>query len=370
MKLVLTGADQTLLYVPEIQNKNVAIVANQTSVIGKKHLVDSLLSLHVQISRIFCPEHGFRGDFGAGDAINNSADQKTGIPLISLYGNKIKPTAEDLSGVDVVIYDIQDVGVRFYTYISTLHYVMEACAENKIPLIILDRPDPLGFYIDGPVLHKELTSFVGMHPIPVVYGMTAGELAKMINNEGWLSNQLHCDLHVIPCLNYDHNTRYQLPVNPSPNLNSMEAVYLYPSLCFFEGTIMSVGRGTDYPFRVAGHPQYPVRDFSFMPKPQKANPKPLYVNQTCYGIDLRKLTATDLENIHEIKLGWLLEAYHLMSPGNGFFTPFIDKLAGNHDFRSQIVQGDTEAQIRSTWQADLLRFKTLRKEYLLYNDFE
>ncbi len=286
-----------------------------------------------------------------------------------LYGKKKKPEPGDLNGIDVVIFDLQDVGVRFYTYISTLHYVMEACAESQKPLLILDRPNPLGRYVDGPMLEPAFHSFVGMHPIPVVYGMTIGELATMINGEGWLAGGIKCDLKVITCVNYSHDSLYRLPVNPSPNLNSMEAVYLYPSLCFFEGTIMSLGRGTDFPFRVFGHPDYPDTTFSFIPKPDAANKAPLFANKTCYGADLRKLTTAQLMQMKEINLGWLIDAYHTMGSGENFFIPFFDQLAGTSDLRKEIMAGKTAAEIRETWQADLERFRMLRKKYLLYDDF-
>ncbi len=270
-ELPVTGAEQTSLYFPMLKGKAVGLVANHTSKIGHQHLADTMIKSGVKLARIFAPEHGFRGDADAGAGIQNDIDVKTGVPVVSFYGNQYKPASADLQGIDIMVYDIQDVGVRFYTYISTLHYVMEACAGNHIPLLILDRPDPLGHYIDGPVLEPEYKSFVGLHPIPVVYGMTPGELAGMINGEGWLAGHMHCDLKVIPCRNYDHGTFYHLPVHPSPNLNSMEAIYLYPSLCFFEGTVMSLGRGTPSPFRVIGHPDYPDKSFSFIPRAGRSN---------------------------------------------------------------------------------------------------
>ena len=333
------------------------------------HLADSLIRLGVRLTRIFSPEHGFRGDADAGAEIQNGVDERTGVPVISLYGNKTKPSAEDLQGIDIMIYDIQDVGVRFYTYISTLHYVMEACAENNVPLLILDRPDPLGYYIDGPVLEPEYRSFVGMHPIPVVYAMTPGELALMINGEKWLSGGIQCDLKVIPCRNYDHNTRYRLPVNPSPNLNCMEAIYLYPSVCLFEGTIMSLGRGTIFPFRVIGHPDYPDKSFSFIPVTGKANQNPLLKDQTCYGINLGSLTADSLQLMHAINLQWLLDTYKKMNRGKDFFTDYVDRLAGTGRLREQVIAGFTEDQIRQSWKLRLDEFTEKRKNYLLYPDF-
>jgi uncharacterized protein YbbC (DUF1343 family) len=366
---VKTGCEQTSGYLGMLKGKSVGIVANHTSVIGYRHLVDSLISLGVKISVIFAPEHGFRGDADAGADIRNDVDAVTGVSVVSLYGNKKKPAAGDLQGIDIMIYDIQDVGVRFYTYISTLHYLMEACAENNIPLLILDRPDPLGYYVDGPILENEFRSFVGMHPIPVVYGMTPGELAGMINGEGWLKDGEKCDLQVIPCSGYDHNTRYQLPVNPSPNLNCMQAVYLYPSICLFEGTIMSLGRGTTSPFRVIGHPDYPEKDFSFIPKEGKSNQDPLLKDQICYGINLQNIPLDSLELINSIKLNWLFEVSRKMNRGKDFFIPYLDRLAGTSKFREQLLQGLTEKQIRQSWQPGLAEFCKKRVAYLLYPDF-
>ena len=366
---VIPGCGQTGLYLADLEGKSVGLVANHTTVIGSGHLADSLVALGVNLVRIFSPEHGFRGDADAGAEIQNNIDARTGLPVISLYGGKNKPSPEDLQGIDIMIYDIQDVGVRFYTYISTLHYVMESCAENHIPLLVFDRPDPLGHYIDGPVLEPEFRSFVGMHPIPVVYGLTPGELASMINGEGWLAGRARCDLKVIPCGNYDHNTRYQLPVNPSPNLNSMESVYLYPSVCFFEGTVMSLGRGTPFPFRVIGHPDYPERNFSFVPRAGKSNVNPLFRDRECYGLDLRKMQADSLEKLQAIRLQWMLEAYRRMDLGKGFFTDYIDRLAGTAKLREQVVAGFTEQQIRQSWQQGLDEYDAKREQYLLYPDF-
>jgi uncharacterized protein YbbC (DUF1343 family) len=367
--LPATGADQTELYLPLLQGKAIGLVANHTTVIGKSHLADSLLKLGVNLVKIFAPEHGFRGDADAGEEIDNSKDGETGLPLISLYGSGYKPKPADLQGIDLMIYDIQDVGVRFYTYISTLHYLMEACSENEISLLVLDRPNPNGHYVDGPVLDTAFRSFVGMHPIPVVYGMTAGELASMINGEGWLSNGSTCELQVIPCKGYDHNTIYKLPVDPSPNLNSMEAVYLYPSLCFFEGTIMSLGRGTSFPFRIIGHPDYPDHTFSFVPGATRSNKNPVLRDQVCYGIDLTGIPADSLQSLRMVSLKWLMELYGKMGNGKSFFNDYIDKLAGNGELRKQILAGWTGAQIRASWQDDLQEFSDRRKKYLLYDDF-
>jgi len=366
---VMTGADQTALYLPLLKGKAVGLVANHTSVIGHTHLADTLLKSGINLKKIFAPEHGFLGDADAGTEIDNAVDPKTGIPVISLYGSKTKPAPEDLQGIDIIIYDIQDVGVRFYTYISTLHYLMEACAENHIPVMVLDRPDPLGHYVDGPVLDPAFKSFVGLHPVPVVYGMTIGELARMINGEGWLDGGLKCELTVVPCSNYDHNTFYVLPVDPSPNLNSMEAVYLYPSLCFFEGTIMSLGRGTPFPFRVVGHPDFPIKTFSFIPSATASNKSPVYMGKTCFGIDLRSLTSKELQQMHELNLSWLIEVYQTMGQGEDFFTGYIDKLAGTDDLRKEMLAGWSQERMKESWQADLMNFMAVRKKYLLYRDF-
>jgi uncharacterized protein YbbC (DUF1343 family) len=366
---VCTGCERTELYLQKLNGKSVGLVANHTTVIGTEHLADFLIRQGIGLTRIFAPEHGFRGDADAGADIRNDVDAATGVPVVSLYGDKYKPTAADLQGIDIMIYDIQDVGVRFYTYISTLHYLMEACAENNIPLLILDRPDPLGYYVDGPILQNEFRSFVGLHPIPIVYGMTPGELALMINGEGWLKDGEKCNLQVIPCSGYDHNSRYQLPVNPSPNLNCMQAIYLYPSICLFEGTIMSLGRGTSSPFRVIGHPDYPDKDFSFIPKAGKSNQNPLLKDQTCYGIDLQNILLDSLKQINSIKLKWLIDVSRKMNRGKDFFIPYIDRLAGTEKFREQILQDLTERQIRQSWQRGLDDFCKKRTAYLLYPDF-
>jgi uncharacterized protein YbbC (DUF1343 family) len=366
---VQTGCERTDLYLQKLNGKSVGMVANHTSVIGTEHLADFLIRQGVKITRIFAPEHGFRGDADAGADIRNDTDAVTGVPVVSLYGNKLKPVAADLEGIDLLIYDIQDVGVRFYTYISTLHYVMEACAENNIPLLILDRPDPLGYYVDGPTMENEFRSFVGLHPIPVVYGMTPGELAQMINGEGWLKGGEKCRLEVIPCAGYDHNTRYQLPVNPSPNLDCMQAVYLYPSVCLFEGTIMSLGRGTSSPFRVIGHPDYPDSSFSFTPRAGKANQNPLLKDQTCFGINLQNIPLDSLKHIKSVNLTWLLEVFYKMNRGKDFFIPYFDRLAGTASFREQILKGESAKQIRQSWQPGLEDFCKKRAAYLLYPDF-
>lgn len=354
-------------YVPYLENKKIGIVANQSSVVNGKHLVDTLLSLNIKIVKIFTPEHGFRGNEDAGAKIDNSVDLKTSIPIISLYGKKKKPTSDDLKDIEIMLFDLQDVGVRFYTYISTLTYIMEACAENNIPIVVLDRPNPNGFYIDGPVLEPEQKSFVGLHPIPIVYGLTIGEYGLMVNGENWLSNHLKCSLTVIPMENYNRYSIDQLPVKPSPNLPNYESVYLYPSLCFFEGTILSVGRGTDFPFQVFGHPKLKL-DFSFIPKSKEGAGKPKFENQKCYGIDLRDYAHNYKNNKpYQLNLSWLIDSYNLLK-GEDFFTNYFEKLAGTSRLRKQIESGMTEEQIRASWQEGLDGYKKIRVKYLLYPD--
>lgn len=364
--VVMTGAESTQEYIGMLRGKNVGIVANQTTVISGEHLVDSLLSLGVKVVRIYSPEHGFRGSADAGASVESGRDDRTGIQVISLYGRKQKPAPEDIAGIDVMVYDIQDLGVRFYTYISTMHYVMEACAENGIPLIILDRPNPNGHYTDGPIPEPEFKSFVGMHPIPVVYGMTAGELAQMINGEGWLANGVKCDLTVIKCKGYTHNTDYDIPVNPSPNITSMEAVYLYPTICFFEGTIMNVGRGTDFPFRVIGSPEYPDKSFSYTPAPNAGNANPMHNGRVCYGRDFSSMDKKRLEEFGNIKIEWIIDAYNKMGRRDDFFTAYFNTLAGTDKLKEQIVSGFSAEEIRAGWELGLAKFRYSREKYLIY----
>ena len=370
---IRTGAERTDMYLPMLEGKRLGIVANQTSVIGSIHMVDSLISIggeEVMIQKVFCPEHGFRGEAEAGLIIEDGLDARTGLPVISLYGRNRKPPAEALRDLDAVIFDIQDVGARFYTYISTLFYVMQACAENDKKLILLDRPNPNGFYVDGPVLDTNHRSFVGMHEVPVVYGMTIGEYGQMINGEGWLGNGLVCDMEVILCLNYDHTMQYLLPVSPSPNLPNMNSIYLYPSTCFFEGTVLSEGRGTEFPFEVFGHPLLENAYFTFVPEniPGKStNPK--WKGETCKGMDLRDLRNSTKRD-RQINLGWLLFAYENYPGKENFFIPYFEKLAGTARLRLQIMEGMTEDEIRSGWSDELEAFKKIRKKYLLYPDFE
>lgn len=367
---IKTGAERTEDYLLLLQGKNVGIVGNHTSMIGDVHLVDSLINRNVNVVRVFSPEHGFRGNREAGASIKNGLDTRTGLPVISLYGRHKKPTREDLQDIDIMLFDIQDVGTRFYTYISTMTYVMEACAENNIPVIVLDRPNPNGHYVDGPVLDTAFSSFVGMHPVPVVHGMTIGEYAKMVNGEGWLKDGVQCDLSVIPVENYDHGKLYQLPVKPSPNLPVMNAVYLYPSLCFFEGTLVSIGRGTDFPFEVYGHPEFKIGSFIFTPRRiPGVSLKPKHKDQECFGASLQNYTNTaGIPNT--INLHWLIGMYDFFKDKEEFFIPYFDKLAGNDLLRKQIVDGLSEAEINKSWQDDLEKFKTIRKKYLIYPDFE
>lgn len=366
---VKTGADQTEKYLPLLKGKKVAIVANQTSVIRKTHLVDSLLSLKVNVVKIFCPEHGFRGEADAGESVASAKDKKTGLPIISLYGKNNKPLPADLKGIDVIVYDIQDVGVRFYTYVSTMTYCMEAAAENKKKFIVLDRPNPNGFYVDGPVLDLKFKSFLGLHPVPLVYGMTIGEYASMLNGEGWLSNGAKADLEVIKVVGYTHADKYQLPVKPSPNLPNMKAVYLYPSLGLFEGTIVSVGRGTDLPFQVIGHPDIKGTKFSFTPKPNSGAKSPKYEGQVCFGYDFRNFVDEFLVPSRQIYLFWLDGAYQKLKRDN-FFDENFNYHAGNDQLKKQIINGVNDNTIRLSWKKDLDKFLQIRKKYLLYPDFE
>ncbi|MDO1445624.1 DUF1343 domain-containing protein [Rhodocytophaga aerolata] len=354
------GAAQISQYLPHLSGKRVGMVVNHTSLVGNTHLVDTLLSLQVPVKKIFAPEHGFRGDADAGEHVSSGVDKKTNLPLISLYGSNKKPTAEQLADLDVVVFDIQDVGTRFYTYISTMHYVMEACAENNKKLLILDRPNPHGSYFDGPVLKPAFKSFVGMHPIPVVHGLTVGELANMINGQKWLANGVQCDVTVIKNKNYTHHTPYTLPVRPSPNLSNQQAIRLYPSLCLFEGTVISVGRGTDFPFQMIGSPNPANGSFTFTPKSVPGAKNPPYLNQLCYGLDLRE------DTLSHFSLKYLIDFYQKAANKDKFFNSFFEKLAGNDQLRNQIKSGMTEAQIRETWKEDLTAYKALRKQYLLY----
>ncbi|GAB2999394.1 DUF1343 domain-containing protein [Cyclobacterium sediminis] len=362
---ILPGADRPEVYLPKLRGKKVALAVNQTSILpskGNMHLVDFLLGQGIEIKKVFVPEHGFRGKADAGEKVDNSIDSETGIPLVSLYGSSKKPSEEALADVDIVIFDIQDVGIRFYTFISTLHYLMEACAEQDKKLMIFDRPNPNGDYVDGPVLEKGYESFVGMHLIPIVHGLTVGELAQMINGEGWLKGAVKAPIEVIPVANWEHKDHYSLPVKPSPNLPNDLAIRLYPSLCFFEGTDISLGRGTMFPFQVYGYPDPKFGDFTFTPVSIDGMSKyPPQQDKLCYGKDLR-----DEPLSHQFTLSYLLDAYRIADKGASFFNAFFDKLAGSDRLRKSIIAGESEESIRSSWQKELDAYKTKRKLYLIY----
>lgn len=369
---IIMGAERTELYFDQLEGKKIAVCGNQSSRVGNSHLVDTLVASGFNVVSIFCPEHGFRGNAEAGAHISSSVDEKTGIPIVSLYGRNKKPDLSQ-SDIELIIFDIQDVGCRFYTYISTLHYVMEAAAENDVEVMILDRPNPNGYFVDGPVLDTTLRSFVGMHPIPVVHGMTIGEYGRMINGEGWLAGHLQCKLQVVPMDNYDHNTRYELPIAPSPNLQTAEAIYLYPSLCLFEGTPISIGRGTEIPFQVYGHPQLTSGDYYFTPMPIKGvSENPPQKGLQCRGYNLTELATTQLDKHNSFNISYILNAYRHFPDKAKFFNAnlFFDKLAGTRQLRKDIVAGKSEEEIRASWQPQLEQFKEKRQQYLLYPDFE
>jgi len=365
-KIPIPGANQYDQYRHLIEDKSVAVVANQTSMIGQTHLVDNLAGTGIDIKVIFAPEHGYRELASDGQIIKDGKDPVTGIKLISLYGSKRKPTPEDLNGIEVVLFDIQDVGARFYTYISTLHYVMEACAENNIKFIVLDRPNPNGFYFDGNIGDTTRRSFVGMHPIPIVHGMTVGEYAMMINGEGWLKGKIKCDLTVIKCKNYKHKTLYELPVRPSPNLPNQTSIYLYPSLCFFEGTRVSVGRGTPFPFQVYGSPNLPDNGFSFTPESVSGSVNPPQKGIKCYGVDLRNAIKDKMVPSPILNFDWVIDAYKNYPEKDKFFTSYFDVLASGPGLREMIQKGMTTEQIRETWKEGLNKFGKIRAKYLLY----
>ncbi|WP_241491435.1 exo-beta-N-acetylmuramidase NamZ domain-containing protein [Lacinutrix mariniflava] len=377
-KNIVIGANQTDAYLKLLKGKRIGVVANQTSVVFKNevklsqtennndytHLVDSLISHKIDVKKVFAPEHGFRGKADAGEVVKDGLDTKTGLPIISLYGKNKKPSAAQLKDLDVVVFDIQDVGARFYTYISSLHYVMEACAEANIPVIILDRPNPNGHYVDGPILENEHKSFIGMHPIPVVHGMTIGEYAQMINGENWLTNAIKCELTVITMKNYSHDTAYNLPIKPSPNLPNDIAINLYPSLCFFEGTNVSAGRGTELQFQIYGSPFLPKSDFSFTPKPNFGSKYPKHENKACNGYNLTKAP-----KLNGLDLSYLINAYNTTSDKSKFFVSngFFTKLAGTKQLQKQIEAGETIETIKATWKDGLDSFNVMRAKYLLYN---
>ena len=370
---ILTGADQTELYMKYLHGKKTGMVINQTSVIGKNLTLsaDSLLKKGISIRKIFGPEHGFRGDASNGADVNNSVDTKTGLPVISLYGNKhYKPTADDLKGLDLVIFDIQDVGARFYTYLSTLQYVMEACAENHVELMVLDRPNPNGFYVDGPVLDTANRSIIGLNPIPIVHGLTIAEYARMLNGEGWLKNHIQCKLKIIKAANYNHSRPYKLPVNPSPNLNTQQSFLLYPSVCLFEGTTLSLGRGTLFPFLQIGHPDLKGRyPYFFTPVSIKGmSEDPPQKDKLCYGINLKDYDTDQVRRTGKLNLTWLLELYKAFPDKAHFFKAYFTKLAGTADLQKQIETGKSEEDIRASWEPALSNYKSMRKKYLLYPD--
>ncbi|TDE02969.1 exo-beta-N-acetylmuramidase NamZ family protein [Flavobacterium hiemivividum] len=371
---IKTGADNYEVYLPLLKGKNIGLITNQSGIVfieesitslarTKKqiNLVDFLIDKKINLRKIFAPEHGFRGTADAGEHIVDGMDLKTGLPIISLYGNNKKPKSEQLAGLDIVIFDLQDVGARFYTYISSLHYIMEACAENNIELIILDRPNPNGSIVDGPILEKEFSSFVGMHPIPVLHGMTIGEYAKMINGEKWLKNGINCKLTVIPCSYYNRNMQYSLPVKPSPNLPNEQSINLYASLCFFEGTNVSVGRGTELQFQIYGSPYLAKGNFSFTPKPNMGAQNPVYNGVKCFGEDL-----STQNQLRQLELKWLIKAYTNTPDKSKFFNAFFTKLAGTRKLQQQIESGVPETEIRKSWKSGLDQFKKMRKNYLIY----
>jgi uncharacterized protein YbbC (DUF1343 family) len=384
---IITGAERLEIYVPLLKGKTVAVFANQTSMVGNSHLVDTLIKSGVNIKKIFAAEHGFRGQANAGEQVENTIDSHTALPVISLYGDHKKPTAEELKDIDIMIFDVQDVGVRFYTFINSLQYYMEAALENGKPLIILDRPNPNGFYIDGPVLDPKLKSFIGLQPIPIVYGMTIGEYALMIAGEKWLSEAANKRYHhylnmrrtndspfhliVIKCLHYEHKDKYELPVKPSPNLPEMQSIYLYPSICLFEGTVISEGRGTEKPFQIFGHPSLPDTLYKFIPESNQAAKEPKLKNKVCYGWNLsgpveEVLKLTD----NKLQLRWLIKAYQLFPDKENFFLKnnYFNQLAGNEILMQQIRDNKSEQEIRNSWEPDLKHFKKIRKKYLLYKD--
>jgi len=381
---IITGAERYDIYIPLLKDKKVGVVTNQTGVItnqiigtvyvqdprqGPKtkvtniltSIVDNLISQKIKVQKIFAPEHGFRGTADAGEHVVDGKDTTTGLPIISLYGNNKKPKPEQLEGIDIMVFDLQDVGARFYTYISTLHYIMEACAENHIPLIILDRPNPNGAIVDGPILEKEYASFVGMHTIPLLHGMTIGEYARMINGEKWLKDGIQCDIKVIHCLNYKREMAYSLPIKPSPNLPNDQAINLYPSLCLFEGTNVSVGRGTEKQFQIYGSPFLPKSDFSFTPIPNFGAKEPVYKDQLCNGEDLTTTT-----KVGQLELKWLIKAYNSTLDKTKFFNDFFTKLAGTKKLQQQIENGVSEIEIRKSWEKGLKDFKEMRNKYLIY----
>ncbi len=364
-EIVLPGINQLEKIITNLQGKKIGVVANQSSILREsnknQHLVDYLIQNKINIEKVFAPEHGFRGKADAGEKIKNKKDKNTGLEIISLYGKNRKPSVEKLNGIELMIFDLQDVGVRFYTYLSTLHYVMEACAENNIPLIVLDRPNPNIQYVDGPILESTYKSFVGMHPVPIVYGMTIGEYAQMINGEGWLNNKIKVELKIIPIKNYTRDTFYELPIRPSPNLPNSKAIALYPSLCLMETTVYSIGRGTELQFQIYGHPEYKYRNFSFKPRPNFGSKYPKHNNVLCYGKDL-----SNVPSPKKIELKWIIDAYRNFPYPDSFFLNGFNRIAGNSKLKQQLVNGTSEIEIRKSWVKDLNEFKKVREKYLIY----
>ncbi|MGH1338663.1 MAG: exo-beta-N-acetylmuramidase NamZ family protein [Aureispira sp.] len=371
---IVPAADQFFKYYDYIKGKRLALVVNHTSMVGSTHLVDTLLSLDCKVQKVFAPEHGFRGRADAGERLADKIDPHTGLPLISLYGKNKRPSSRQMENIDLVIFDVQDVGTRFYTYTSTMTYVMEACAEAGVPLLILDRPNPNGHYVDGPVLEAEKKSFVGLHPVPIVHGLTVAEYARMINEEGWLRDGGHCELYHVECANYSHKSFYQLPIAPSPNLPNMRSIYLYPSLCWFEGTTVSVGRGTNKQFQIYGQPKAGQGGFEFVPEPKAGAKYPKHEDKRCEGYDLSELSLVTLQKGSQLELDYLLDFYKTLSPTaqKDFFKSnnFFDLLAGTTSLQAQMKSGADAASIRASWQVALQNYKQLRKKYLLYPDFE
>jgi uncharacterized protein YbbC (DUF1343 family) len=367
---IQTGADQTELYLPLLQGKKVGLVVNPTSVIGINHLVDTLLKREINIVKVFGPEHGFRGEADAGEKVKSDFDSKSKLPTISLYGKNKKPSQEQLADLDVVVFDIQDVGCRFYTYISTLTYVMEACAEYNKELIVLDRPNPNGNFVDGPILEEKYKSFVGLHPVPIVHGCTVGEYAQMVKGERWITKAEQLRMKIIKVKGWNHTIPYTLPVKPSPNLPNMQSIWLYPSLCLFEGTLVSVGRGTDKPFQLIGYPKMPEGNFSFKPQSLPGAKSPPYKDTLCTGFLLAEFSENYIRDLRQLYLYWIVESYKLCSQKEKFFNSYFETLAGTAQLRKQIMEGKTDQEIHQSWQEGLASYKTKRKKYLLYTDFE
>ena len=363
-KQIITGADQYEEYIPYLKNKKIGVVAHKASRITKEkqaHLVNFLIEKQIDVKTIFAPEHGYEGRADDGNLLPDSNDKTTGLKIISLYGKTKKPLPMHLKGIDLIIFDLQDVGARFYTFLSTLHYVMEACAEANIPLLLLDRPNPNGHYVDGPVLDLKFKTFVGMHPVPIVHGMTLGEYAKMINGEGWLAENLKCELKIIKVKNYTHKTKYILPIRPSPNLPNSKSISLYPSLCLLEPTSISIGRGTEKQFQIYGHPNFPESKFTFKPNPNFGSKNPKWNGETCFGVSLENLKV-----LNQLDLRWLIDAYNKLPKNNVFFKNSFERIAGNSQLREQIINNIPINEIRKSWEPELTNYKNMRKKYLIY----